>query len=136
MVTSSYLVSTALMSVLILGVAFALARGRAWYGYRPELLRRGTAGGITRDPLVLMIGFVVLIGVSMAVTLIGAGGGSATTFLAVAAALVVGFLLSGIYTTARSNGHPHAYAVGEAVITLGALVLVAIVGWLLMTAGA
>jgi FtsH-binding integral membrane protein len=124
------------MSVLILGVAFVLARGRAWYGYRPDLLKRGTGEDLTRDPLFLMVGFVLLIGVSMAVTLIAAGGGSVTTFLAVAGALVVGFLLSGIYTTARSNGHPHAYAVGEAVITLGVLVLVAIVGWLLMTAGA
>jgi hypothetical protein len=136
MVTSTYILSTALMSALILGVAFLLARGRAWYGYRPELLRREGQTGLASDPLVWMVAFVLLIGVSMAVTLVAAGGGSAVTFLAVAGALVVGFLLSGIYTTARSNGHPHAYAVGEAVLTLGGLVLVAIVGWLLATAGA
>lgn len=134
MVSSTYLVSTALMGVLVLGVAFALARGRAWRAYRPQLLDAEVSP--TSDPTVWLVGFILLIALSIAVTLFAAGGGSVTSFLAVAGALVVGFLLVGIYTTARSNGHPHAYAVAESAITLGVLVLVAIVGWLLATAGA
>jgi hypothetical protein len=136
MATSTYLLSTALMSVLVLGVAFVLARGRAWHEYRPELFRRDTDVGLASDPLVWLVVFLLLLGVSMGVTLFAAGGGSTVLFLAVAAVLVVGFLLSGIYTTARSNGHPHAYAVGEAIIALGVLVLIGIVGLLLTTAGA
>lgn len=136
MATSTYLLSTALMSVLVLGVAFVLARGRAWRQYRPQLFGPDADLDITNDAFALSVGFILLLVVSIAVTLFAAGGGSMTAFLAVAGALVVGFLLAGIYSTARTNGHPHSYAVGETILVLGALVLVTIAGWLLATAGA
>jgi hypothetical protein len=132
---ATHLLSTALMGVLVLGIAFVVARGRAWHEYRPQFVRREdlSVGG---DPLPLMLGFIVLIVVTLGATLFAVGGGGVAAFLGVAAALVVGFLAVGVYVTARSNGHPHSHAVGEAIITLGALVLVAVVGWLLLTAGA
>ena len=136
MATSTYLVSTALMGVLVLGVAFLVARGRAWRQYRPAVLVRDRDVSLANDPGVWMLGFILLIGISMAVTLLAAGGGSVVVFLGVAGALVLGFLAVGVYVTARSNGHPHAYAVGETILTLGLLLLVGIAGWLVTTAGA
>jgi FtsH-binding integral membrane protein len=136
MATSTYLLSTVMMSVLVLGVAFVLARGRAWRQYRPQLFGPDADVDLTSDPFALAVGFILLLGVSLVVTLFAAGGGSIAIFLAVAGAIVVGFLLAGIYSTARSNGHARSYAVGETVLILGGILLVTIVGWLLMTAGA
>ena len=132
---ATYLLSTALMGVLALGIAFVVARGRAWHEYRPQFVRPEDLS-VDGDPLLLMLGFILLIVVTLGATLFAVGGGGVAAFLGVAAALVVGFLAVGVYVTARSNGHPHSHAVGEAIITLGALVLATVVGWLLLTAGA
>lgn len=132
---ATYLLSTALMGVLVLGIAFVVARGRAWHEYRPQFVRPEDLS-VDGDPLLLMLGFILLIVVTLGTTLFAVGGGGVAAFLGVAAALVVGFLAVGVYVTARSNGHPHSHAVGEAIITLGALVLATVVGWLLLTAGA
>ena len=134
--TATYLLSTALMGVLVLGVALVVARGRSWHDYRPQFLSQTKDVSLGGNPLLLMLAFILLLGVTVGVTLFAAGGGSVAAFLGVAGALVVGFLATGVYVTARSNGHPHSHAVGEAIVTLGALVLLAVVGWLLVTAGA
>jgi len=132
---ATYLLSTALMGVLVLGVAVMIARGRAWHEYRPELFRgEGLPSG--DDPTLLTVGFLLLVLVAIGVTLFAAGGGSVAAFLGVAGLLVVGFLVVGVYATARSNGHAYSLAVGEAIATLGAVLLVVLVGWLLTTAGA
>ena len=110
---ATYLLSTALMGVLVLGIAFVVARGRAWHEYRPQFVRPEDFS-VDGDPLLLMLGFILLIVVTLGTTLFAVG----------------------VYVTARSNGHPHSHAVGEAIITLGALVLATVVGWLLLTAGA
>ncbi len=132
---TAYLLSTALMGVLVLGVAFVVARGRAWHEYRPQFVRK-EAVSVGDDPAMLTVVFLLLIGLTLGATLFVVGGGDVVLFLAVVAALVVGFLVLGVYATARSNGHPHSHAVGEAIVALGALLLVAIVGWLFTTAGA
>jgi len=132
---ATYLLSTALMGLLVLGVAFVVARGRAWHEYTPQFVRKEDVS-VGDDPATLTVIFLLLIGLTLGTTLFVVGGGNVALFLAVVAALVVGFLALGVYTTARSNGHPHSHAVGEAIITLGAVLLLGIVGWLLTTAGA
>ncbi|PSQ59541.1 MAG: hypothetical protein BRD23_04265 [Halobacteriales archaeon SW_9_67_25] len=132
---ATYLLSTALMGLLVLGVAFVVARGRAWHEYQPEFVRKEDVS-VGDDSALLTVVFLVLIGLTLGATLFVVGGGNVVLFLGVVAALVVGFLALGVYATARSNGHPHSHAVGEAIITLGAVLLVAVVGWLLATAGA
>lgn len=135
MATSTYLLSTVMMGVLVLGVAFVVARGRAWHSYRPQVFGRGERPA-TDDPFLWTLAFVVLLAVSLGGTLFVLGGGSTTLVMAGAGVLVAAFLVAGVYVTAKSNGHPHSHAVGEAVVTLGALVLLGVVGWLLTTAGA
>ncbi len=131
----TYLLSTALMGVLVLGLAVAVARGRAWHEYRPTFApgERLPSGD---DQSLLTAGFLLLIVLVLGGTLFAAGGGNVAVFVGVIAALFVGFLAVGVYATARSNGHPHSHAVGEAIATLGAVVLVVVVAWLLTTAGA
>jgi hypothetical protein len=123
------------MGVLVLGVALVVARGRAWHEYRPQFVRKENVS-VGDDPALLTVIFLLLIGLTLGTTLFVVGGGNVAIFLAVVGALVVGFLGLGVYATARSNGHPHSHAVGEAVVTLGAVLLVVIVGWLFVTAGA
>jgi len=135
MATSTYLLSTALMGVFVLAVGFLVARGRAWESYTPRLFGRDSGERLSENPTALTAGFVLLLVVGIGLTLLAAGGNT-VVFLAGAGALVVGFLVLGVYVTAKSNGHPHSHAVGEAIVTLGAVVLVGLVGWLLTTAGA
>ena len=130
-----YLLSTALMGVLVLGVVAVVARGRAWHEYQPEFLTREDVS-VGDDQTVLTLAFLLLIGLTLGVTLLAVGGGNVLVFLGIIGALVVGFLTVGVYASARSNGHPHSHAVAESIIALGAVVLVGLVGWLLTTAGA
>ncbi len=130
-----YLLSTALMGVLVLGVAAVVARGRAWHDYKPEFLAREDVS-VGDDQTVLTLAFLVLIALTLGVTLLAVGGGNVLVFLGIVGALVVGFLAVGVYASARSNGHPHSHAVAESIIALGAVLLVGLVGWLLTTAGA
>lgn len=132
---ATYLLSTALMGVLVLGLGLAVARGRAWHEYRPQFSPGETLPD--RDsPLLLTVAFLALIGLTLGGTLFAAGGGNVTAFLAIVGALFVGFLVVSVYVTARSSGHPYSHAIAESIVTLGAVVLVAVVGWLITTAGA
>jgi VIT1/CCC1 family predicted Fe2+/Mn2+ transporter len=137
MATPTYLLSTALMGVFVLGVAFLVARGRAWQSYRPQLAIREAIDRDSDDPFLWTLGFIllILVVIGLVLSVLGSDGG-AGLFVAAGTLLVVGFLVTGIYATARSKGRPQSHAVGQAMAALGAVVLVAIVGWLLVTAGA
>lgn len=137
MATSAYLVSTVVMGVLFVSVALAVARGRDWRRYSSEReAPPGVTSRLANDGTAWIVGFVLLVAAAIGATLVAAGGGGTTLVVAGGGAAAIAFLTVGIYSAAKSRGHPHSHAVGEAIITLGAVSLVAIVGWLLLTAGA
>lgn len=138
MASAVYLVSMALMGVLALVVIAATATGRDWYSYTPEIGREDVdpLTALSRSPLAWMLGFFLLVALALGAVFAALSGGGTTLFVALAGLLVLGFLLFGVYAAGRSRGHPHAYAVGEAVITLGFLFLIVVAGYLLANFGA
>ena len=129
MAAGTYLASTVVLGLLAAGVFYAAVNGRAWKRYAPQVLSKGRRGGLASDSRDWILGFVVVTVLAIAglVGVLESGAGASVVIFAGAAVAIVGFLIVGTYTTARSRGHPHAYAVGEAVGVLGAVVLVAMV---------
>lgn len=137
MTTGVYLASAAVMGTLAVGVAGVLAYGRDWHRYAPARRdQSGLSSRLVRDSRSWLFGFVILGIGALAGTLFALEGGSMTLVLLGVGAIVAGFLAAGVYITATSRGHPHSHAVGEAVITLGALGLAAVVLRLILTTGA
>lgn len=138
MASAVYLVSMALMGVLALVVIAATATGRDWRRYTPEIGREDVdlLTGLSRSPLVWVLSFFLLVVLALVAVFVALSGGGTTLFVALAGLLVLGFILLGVYAVGRSRGHPHAYAVGEAVITLGFLFLILVSVYLLSNFGA
>lgn len=138
MAPAAYLASAVLMGTLALLVLVAVSVGRDWHHYTPRLGRpeAGRLARLARDDRVWILAFVVLVVAATAGTLAALGGGSTAVTFGGAGVIVLAFLLVGVYAVGRSRGHPHAYAVGEAVVTLGVVFLVALTGWLLTSFGA
>lgn len=138
MASAVYLVSMALMGVIALVVIGATATGRDWHRYTPEIGREDVdpLTALSRSPLAWVLTFFLLIALALGAVFAALSGGGTTLFVALAGFLVLGFLLLGVYGAGRSRGHPHAYAVGEAVIAFGFLVLVALTAFLLTNFGA
>lgn len=138
MAPAAYLASAVLMGVLALGVLVFVAKGRPWHAYRPRLGRPegSQLARLARDSRVWTIAFFALIFGATAATLAVLSGASPSIVLGGTGALILGFTVIGVYAMGRSRGHPHAFAVGEAVITLGVVFLVALTGWLVASFGA
>jgi len=138
MVSYVYLASAGFMFALAVIVFAVTARSRNWEQYTPELggpRPRGVARTI-RSVNSWVVGFIALVLLTAVAVLGAVQGGSVTMLLGLFGLFVVGFLTFGVYALGRSRGHPHAYAVGEAVVSLGFVVLVAVGGNLLLTFGA
>lgn len=141
MSTSTYLVTAAVMGALSVALVVYVRHGVSWH--RPIELQQqlalpaGTFTGNSEpsDTMGWMLGFLLLTVVTVVLTVFGLGAGQMMTLLWFIAVIVVAFLVLGVYTMARSHGHPYSHAVGEAIVTLGAVWLVAIIGWLLVTDG-
>lgn len=138
MASTVYLVSMAVMGILALLVVALTATGRDWYDYTPRISppERDTLSELASSPRAWVVLFFLVVAVVLGATLSTLGGGSATPALALVGLLVLGFVVLGVYAAGRSRGHPHAYAVGESVITLGALLLLVITVYLLTSFGA
>lgn len=138
MASTVYLASMVVMGLTALLVIGFSATGRDWYDYSPRIgpPKRDTLTELAASPRVWVLLFFLLVAAVLGATVSALGGGSLGPILALVALLVLGFLVLGVYAASRSRGHPHAYAVGETVITLGALFLVVIVGYLLTSFGA
>ncbi len=133
-----YLASAGVMLALAVIVFVATARGRDWQNYTPQIgaPRPSGLGRLTGSVKVWTLGFIVLVLATTAAILSALQGGSVTAMLAIFAVVVLGFLTFSIYALGRSRGHPHAAAVGEAVVSLGFIVTVVIGGRLLLDFGA
>lgn len=138
MASSVYLVSMVVMGLLALLVIALTATGRDWVNYSPRIgpPKPGRLAGLARNVQVWVLVFFLLVLLATAGTLAAAGGGSTTLLLAGLAILVFGFFTLGVYLTGRSRGHPHSYAVGETIITLGGVVLLVLAVYLLTSFGA
>lgn len=138
MASTVYLVSMAVMGLLALLVVTFTATGRDWNDYTPRISppEGDTLTELSSSPRVWVVLFFLVVALVLGATLATLGGGSATPVLALIGLLVIGFLVIGTYAAGRSRGHPHAYAVGETVLTLGALLLLVLTAYLLTSFGA
>jgi hypothetical protein len=126
------------MGILALLVVALTATGRDWVDYSPRISppERDTLTELASSPRAWVVLFFLVVAVALGATLSTLGGGSAAPALALVGLLLLGFLVVGVYAAGRSRGHPHAYAVGETVITLGALLLLVLAAYLLTSFGA
>jgi hypothetical protein len=133
-----YLASAGVTLALAVIVFVAMARGRDWQNYSPQIGAPRPSGlsRLTDSVRVWTLGFILLVLATTAAILAALQGGSVTAMLAIFGVVVLGFLTFSVYAMGRSRGHPHAAAVGEAVIGLGFIVLVAVGGRLLLDFGA
>lgn len=133
-----YLASAVVMGLLGIIVFVATARGRNWYEYTPQISppEPGVVGKLTHDIRAWVLGFLILVVGATAAVLAAVSSGNLAFIFGLLGLLVVGFLTFGVYSAGRSRGHPHAYAVGEAVIALGTIVLLGITGNLVLSFGA
>ncbi|MBX0288113.1 hypothetical protein EGH22_17415 [Halomicroarcula sp. F28] len=118
------------MGVVVVAIGW-LAWHRGWADYSPaeSATRGGDTDSLWDDPWALAIAFAVLV--------VGAVGGVvayitdpgpmvATAVVAGAGALLVAYLLGGVYLLTTSRGHPRSLAVAESATVAGTLFLVAV----------
>lgn len=144
---TAYLVSTGLMGLLVAGVLLWLGRARGWYQYSPAVSSGGWSPGVERESAlgrlagntsvwvvaftVLIVGFVV--GVVATISAPADSGSLAGPAVAVGGGLLlVGYLLYGVYISAKRRGHPSSLAVAESATVAAALFLIAVSVNLLM----
>jgi len=124
----SWLTSTFLMGVAVVAVGW-LAWHRGWADYSPTESSVGEAGRLSEDPRALGVAFAVLVLAAVGgvvASLSGPGPMVATAVVAGAGALLVAYLLGGVYLLTTSRGHPRSLAVAESATVAGTLFLVAV----------
>lgn len=138
MVSYVFIASAVIMGLLAVAAFAATALWRDWFDYRPQISppERGTISRLATDFRVWVLGFILLVGLLTGAVLAAVGGGNVGAILGLLGLLVVGFLILGVYSAGRSRGHPHAHAVGEAIIALATVVLLGIAVNLLTSFGA
>lgn len=130
------------MGLLVVVVGAALVRGRTWERYSPQVVGTdagtGSVGGVASDGRAWIAAFALLVVAATAGTvLVLTSAGDATLLVLAGVALAVGgFLTGGTYLMARSRGHPHSHAVGEAIAMLGGVAILAVVANLVTSFGA
>lgn len=132
-----HLVGAAIMVGLAIAVLLATVRGRHWYRYTPQTSRDegGWSPGTTEEeskswlsrPVTWILAFF-LVGILAVggIFLYATGAGSAAmsnVLLAAVGALIVVYLVGGIYLMARQRGHSSAMAVAESLTASGAVFL-------------
>lgn len=134
---STFLVSTAVTGVLLLGVGVFLREYRRWRHDKPEAEGSGfdALGVAMKSERLWIVAYVVLILVAAAATY-GYIAGAAVpeeladvSFLVLGAVLAAGitaFVASGTYTAVRSHGRPSAQAAGASAMAVGLVILVAV----------
>jgi hypothetical protein len=136
MAQAGLLASTVLMGVLTAGLVILLANGRNWRRYSPTALPTPRDGGggpsMSERPGMLALGFIATVFVVGGAVVLLSGGlatmGTATPTIDMALAvsallglLVVGYVVLGSYSTARSHGVGYAQALMIAAWAFGLL---------------
>lgn len=131
----AHLVGAAIMVGLAIAVVVATMRGRRWYRYSPQTTREvgwspahaeeERRGWLSRPITWILAFFVVSVvavaGVFLFVT--GSSGGMSTALLGAVGALLLVYLVGGVYLMARQRGHSSAMAVAESATVSGAVFL-------------
>jgi hypothetical protein len=130
MATTVSLVSSVLMGTVLVGLAALLSSGKSWRRYKPAALRR-EQGQRPDDLGLFAAGFLLATLLIAGATLSVLSGGQLWVVLGLIGAALLAFLAAGIYVAGRSHGHPRSHAVGEAVLVVGAIGLLTVVGWLI-----
>ena len=152
MVGVNYVLSTAVMGLVLAAVAVTLARGVNWRGYTPTTSRpaeggasdplaraASVLGGAARNPTTWYVAFFVLVFgfVGGAITLVTSPpeiGGVVFLALGLAfGAVLCGFLVWGIYRSGRYRGLGSAQAAMAGAWALGTLLIVAIAVTLILS---
>lgn len=134
-----HLVGAAIMVALAVVVVMATLRGRRWYRYSPQIAREvgwspgepaaESAGWLSRPTTWIaaffLVGTLSVAGVFLFATGTGSAGMS-TALLGAVGALIVVYLVGGIYLMARGRGHSSAMAVAES-LTVSGVVFLALV---------
>lgn len=136
MVDATYLASGLLFGVLAVVTAVAVVRGFGWRRYRP---RFGVTGRSDAPDAVGTPTAAVVVLVALTVGVVGGGllfvrtGGtpSTTTIVVAPFVAVAGYLVVGVYTTARSRGYHRGQAAMLSAWSVGGLLLLAVAGTLL-----
>jgi len=131
MANTSVLASAVVMASVLLGTVAFVIYARPWRGYTVA-----TGGSVSRSDLdgttSWLLGFLALSVFAALATVVTLRGDDILPLLLFVGGAVVAFLGAGVYVFGRSHGHPHSHAVGEAVITLGAVGLLAIAANLML----
>lgn len=135
MPTGTYLASGATMGLVLVVTVLLLSGGREWQQAPERADDGGLLDWLVHDVASWRAGFVVLVVATLGGTVLALSSNSATLMLGGVLGAFVVFVAFGVYTLATNRGHPHSHAVGEAIVTLAALALVAVVAHLLLTAG-
>lgn len=133
MLSGEFLVSTAVMGVLLVGAAFAVARLRRREQYTPQLrpAGRGVAAltgetadspGVPWNTLALAAAVTIAVAAGVAI-LLDAGP---MILAAVAPLLIAAYFAWGVYSMGRARGLPRAHAVGLSAWLFGFLLVAGI----------
>lgn len=126
MATANSLVSAAVTAALLVGTAVFVVYGRPWRHYSVNRVTDRSSHGTDRTTLWLA-GFLALVVFAAVATVVTLDSGDIGPLVVFVGGAVLAFLTYGVYVFGRSHGHPRSHAVGEAVITLGGVGLVAVV---------
>ncbi len=142
MVTAEFIATAVLTGALLVSVGVALARFHDWRAYSPSLDGGGLAGtGPGREaeelPVGWLVGFFILLAVLGGGGLVVISGGipDIPVLVVIMAAFglsLLGFLIWGVYSSARFRGLHSAQATGASLLLVGLLVLAIIASKLVM----
>jgi len=136
MANAAYLASTLLMGLLGVGVVVLVLRGRRWENYRPQAAYGLSAGGGAPPSALSKVAgatstwtvafFLLALGFLAAVMVTVSGAIGGTAVIAGLSAMVVLYIVAGVYVALRGNGRPSSVAAAGSAVTLGLLFIAAI----------
>lgn len=134
------LVGAAVMLGLLVAIFAVVTRGRGWYRYTPQTSLEDVGwtpsalpepeGGVLSQPILWVLVFFVTMALVVGGVFAFATGAitaSSTILLVGVGALVVVYLIGGIYLVARQRGHSNAAALFESITATGAVFLLLVV---------
>lgn len=142
MANVAYLASTLVMGALGVGVVVLVLRGRRWHHYVPSVAYGLDAGGAAPGSVLSRVaGSTNTWTLVYLVTVLGFLGGALVTLsgavnemalIAGLVAVIVVYIVAGVYIAMRGNGRPSSQAAAGSAVTLGFLFVAAITAKLIL----
>lgn len=137
-----YLASALVMGLLAVGVVVLVVRGRGWEDYSPRAAYALAAGGgvprsglsrVASSPNTWTLAYVlVALGFLGGALVVLGGGVDVMAVIAALVAIVLFFLVAGVYIAMRGNGRPSSQAAAGSALMLGFLFVAAITAKLIV----